>query len=238
MNKPLLLAVVVLFLSCGALFAQGMFADEEGAVGMGMSNPGPSTYTQRASEEKMAEDRHARKGKDDTLDRLIFHVGKLEPTASTPKLNIGDEAPDFKLPAVSPVLRTTYALSEYKGRKNVVLSFIPAAWTPICSSQWPGYCDAKKIFQDNDAVLLGIATDNVPTLHAWTSAMENVWFPVLSDFWPHGRVASLYGVLRSDGICERALFVIDKKGVVRFMKVYDINKLPDTSELKDVLEDL
>ncbi len=239
MRKSLYLAVAILFLSCNALFAQaGLLGEEEDAVETGMSDPGPGIYTEHMSEERMARERQEDEGSDNTLDRLIFHVGELEPIASTPKLNIGDQAPDFKLPAVSSVLRTTYGLSEYKGKKNVVLSFIPAAWTPICSSQWPGYCDAKKMFQENDAVLLGIATDNIPTLHAWTTAMDNVWFPVLSDFWPHGRVASLYGVLRSDGVSERALFVIDKKGVIRFTKVYDINTMPNTEELKDILKAL
>jgi peroxiredoxin (alkyl hydroperoxide reductase subunit C) len=55
---------------------------------------------------------------------------------------------------------------------------------------------------------------------------EKLWFPVLSDFWPHGAVAQKYGVLRSDGTSERALFVIDKKGIIRYIDVHDINKRP------------
>jgi len=75
-------------------------------------------------------------------------------------------------------------------------------------------------------MLLGITVDNIPTLFAWTNQMRNLWFPVLSDFWPHGAVADSYGVLRSDGVTERALFVIDKKGVIRFILVNDINQRP------------
>ena len=103
-------------------------------------------------------------------------------------------------------------LSQFKGKKNVVLSFVPAAWTPVCSDQWPGYVFAKKLFEEQDAIVLGITVDNVPTLHAWTRQMGELWFPVLSDFWPHGAVADTYGVLRSDGTTERALLIIDKKG--------------------------
>jgi len=78
--------------------------------------------------------------------------------------------------------------------------------------QWPGYNIVKDLFDANDAVLLGITVDNIPTLFAWTNQMGKLWFPVLSDFWPHGAVADTYGVLRSDGTSERAIFVIDKGG--------------------------
>jgi len=87
-------------------------------------------------------------------------------------------------------------------------------------------------------VLLGITVDNVPTLNAWVKAMRGLWFPVLSDFWPHGQVASSYGVLRSDGVTERALIVVDKKGVIRYIDVHDINERPDLGVLVKELEKL
>jgi peroxiredoxin (alkyl hydroperoxide reductase subunit C) len=68
--------------------------------------------------------------------------------------------------------------------------------------------------------------DNLPTLFSWTNQMGKLWFPVLSDFYPHGAVAQRYGVLRSDGTSERALFVIDKKGLIRYIDVHDINLRP------------
>jgi peroxiredoxin (alkyl hydroperoxide reductase subunit C) len=68
--------------------------------------------------------------------------------------------------------------------------------------------------------------------------MGNLWFPVLSDFWPHGKVAQKYGVLRSDGVSERALFVIDKKGIIRYSDVHDINKRPLFEDLVRALEKL
>ncbi|UCD83054.1 MAG: redoxin domain-containing protein [Desulfobacterales bacterium] len=163
----------------------------------------------------------------------IYNPGQLKPIDSELKVKIGDPAPDFTLPSVSG---EKISLSQYRGKKNVVISFVPAAWTPVCSDQWPGYNIVKDMFDMNDAVLLGITVDNIPTLHAWTRQMGKLWFPVLSDFWPHGQVASKYGVLRSDGVSERALFYIDKKGIIRDIQVSDINKRPDLEYCATALE--
>jgi peroxiredoxin (alkyl hydroperoxide reductase subunit C) len=154
----------------------------------------------------------------------IYEPGRLKPIDSILKVAVGEIAPDFTLPAVSG---GSVTLSQFRGKKHVVLSFVPAAWTPVCSDQWPGYNLAKELFDKNDAMLLGITVDNVPTLYAWTQQMGNLWFPVLSDFWPHGGVADRYGVLRSDGTSERALVIIDKQGIIRFIQIYDINERPD-----------
>ena len=154
----------------------------------------------------------------------IYDPGELKPIDSKLKVNVGDLAPDFTLPSVGG---QNIRLSQYRGKKNVMISFVPAAWTPVCSDQWPGYNIVKEMFDENDAVLLGITVDNIPTLYAWTQQMGDLWFPVLSDFWPHGAVADKYGVLRSDGVSERALFFIDKEGIIRDIRVNDINKRPD-----------
>lgn len=165
----------------------------------------------------------------------IYPVGILKPIDSHLKVKVGDPAPDFTLPAVSGDRIT---LSQYQGKKNVVLSFVPAAWTPVCSDQWPGYNITKNLFEKNDAILIGITVDNIPTLHAWTREMGGLWFPVLSDFWPHGAVARKYGVLRGDGTSERALFVIDKRGIICFIDVHDINQRPKLEVLIEELEKL
>lgn len=157
----------------------------------------------------------------------------LKPVESRLKVRIGQKAPDFSLPSLSG---KKISLHQYLGKKNVVLSFVPAAWTPVCSDQWPGYNIVKDIFDRHDAVLLGITVDNIPTLFAWTNQMGKLWFPVLSDFWPHGKVADEYGILRSDGMAERALFVIDKKGIIRYIDVHDINKRPSLEVLVHELQ--
>jgi len=166
---------------------------------------------------------------------MIYDPGTLIPVDSKTTLKVGMTAPDFTLPSISGKRVT---LSEYRGKKNVVISFVPAAWTPVCSDQWPGYNITKSFFEKYDAVLLGITVDNIPTLFAWTEEMGNLWFPVLSDFYPHGAVAEKYGVLRSNGVSERALFVIDKKGIIRSIDVHDINKRPPFEDLVTELEKL
>lgn len=174
-------------------------------------------------------------GLSDAYKGNIYQIGTLKPIDSVLKVKVGDRAPDFTLPSVSG---EKVSLSQFRGKRNVVLSFVPAAWTPVCSDQWPGYNIAKDIFNQYDAVLLGITVDNIPTLFAWTNQMGQLWFPVLSDFWPHGAVAKRYGLLRSNGVSERALFVIDKKGIIRYIDVHDINKRPPLEDLMGALEKL
>jgi len=169
-----------------------------------------------------------------TLKDSIYDPGVLKPIDSTLKVKAGQAAPDFTLPAVTG---GKVGLKDFRGKKNVVISFVPAAFTPVCSDQWPGYNMARGLFEANDAVLLGITVDNIPTLHAWTLQMgAALWFPVLSDFWPHGAVAKKYGVLRSDGVSERALFFIDKRGVLRDIIVSDINRRPDLELIVRAME--
>lgn len=163
----------------------------------------------------------------------VYETGHLKPVDSTLKVSVGEPAPGFSLPSVAG---RKISLTDYAGKKNVVLSFVPAAWTPVCSDQWPGYNIARDLFEAHDAVLLGITVDNIPTLYAWTREMGDLWFPVLSDFWPHGAVADRYGVLRSDGVSERAIFIVDKEGILRYAHVSDINVRPRLGEIIQALE--
>ena len=175
---------------------------------------------------------HAR-AQDSAMQQMIFDPGHLKPVDSELKVKVGDPAPAFSLPALSG---ERISIEQFKGTHNVVISFVPAAWTPVCSDQWPGYNIAEDLFARYDAVLLGISVDNLPTLYAWTHQMGDLWFPVLSDFWPHGEAAGRFGVLRSDGTAERALFVIDKRGIIRFIQISDINRRPDLKDVVDALK--
>lgn len=171
----------------------------------------------------------------DAFKNNVYNPGEMKPVDSMLKVKVGNRAPDFTLPAVSG---KNVSLRDFHGKKNVVISFVPAAWTPVCSDQWPGYNIIQDVFADNDAVLLGITVDNIPTLFSWTNQMGKLWFDVLSDFWPHGAAAAKFGVLRSDGVAERALFVIDKKGIVRYIDVHNINQRPLLEDLVRELEKL
>jgi peroxiredoxin len=151
-------------------------------------------------------------------------------------LNVGDEAPDFEL-------RThrggTIRLSDFRGRKNVVLAFHPLAFTPVCAGQMGSYEADRTRFDAEDAVVLGISIDAQPTKAAWAESLGTVSFDLLSDFYPHGDVARKYGVFREkDGISERALFIIDKRGRVAWAKTYEIPQQPDNEELWRALEEL
>jgi peroxiredoxin (alkyl hydroperoxide reductase subunit C) len=165
----------------------------------------------------------------------IFDPGKLKPVDSRLTVKTGDQAPDFTLTSTAG---KTIHLGDFIGKENVMLTFIPAAWTPVCSDQWPGYNIARDLFKKYDTTLIGISCDNLPSLFAWIQEMGGLWFDVISDFHPHGAVSRSYGVLRSDGMSERAIFLIDKKGIIRFIHVGDINIRPDlgmiVNELKKI----
>lgn len=157
------------------------------------------------------------------LKEQIFQTPELKPIDSTLAVQVGNKAPDFTLRSITGEM---VGLQDFFGKKNVMLSFVPAAWTPVCSDQWPGYNILQDIFDQHETIILGITVDNVATLHSWVLAMGGLWFPTLSDFWPHGGTAQVYGLLRSDGVSERALIFIDKQGVIRFVHVQDINTRP------------
>jgi peroxiredoxin/glutaredoxin len=150
------------------------------------------------------------------------------------KLRVGQKAPDFSLPTqLNKVIR----LSDFRG-KNVVLAFFPLAWTPVCTNQIPSYQDLLEKFEEENTQVLGISVDHVPCLQAWAKSLGGITFPLFSDFWPHGKVAELFGVLREDGRSERAVFVIDKEGVIRDMDIHDINDQPDNFELMETLQQI
>lgn len=163
----------------------------------------------------------------------VYDPGVLKPRDSVLKVKEGDPVPKFSLPSL---LGKRIGPGDFQGEKNLVISFIPAAWTPVCSDQWPGYNIARPLFESYDAVLLGISVDSLATLHSWTRAMNNLWFPVLSDFWPHGGVADSFGVLRSDGMAERAIIIVDKKGIIQFIHVSDINVRPELGMIIKALQ--
>lgn len=85
---------------------------------------------------------------------------------------------------------------------------------------------------------MGLSVDSIPSLIAWADSLEGVTYPLLSDFYPHGRVAKLYGVLRPDGTSERAIFVIDRNGLIRYVDVHDIDEQPDNEVLFKVLSEI
>lgn len=86
--------------------------------------------------------------------------------------------------------------------------------------------------------VLGISVDHIPCLKAWANSLGGISYPLLSDFWPHGEVARCYGVLRKDGKSERAIFVLDREGIIRYIDIHDIDQQPDNDELRRVLREI
>ncbi len=146
---------------------------------------------------------------------------------------VGQQAPDFALPGLEG---ESIHLSDYRERSNVLLAFYPFDFSPICSVQLPGLQDQIERFDRLETVVLGISTDS-PQSHSAFAAELGLEFPLLSDF-DGGRVSEAYGVIRPEGYCERASFVIDKEGAVRYATVHDISQVPDVEQIFDVLESL
>jgi glutaredoxin len=86
--------------------------------------------------------------------------------------------------------------------------------------------------------VLGLSVDSVPSLKAWADSLGGIEYPLLSDFYPHGEVSQRFGVLRTDGRSERAIFIIDRQGIIRYVDVHDISQQPDNDELFRVLSEV
>ena len=126
-------------------------------------------------------------------------------------------------------------LADFQGKK-VLLSFHPLAWTSICAEQMKALEAHKKEFDALNTVALGISVDSVPSKSAWAKELGITETMLLSDFWPHGKIAKAYGIFRqANGFSERANIILDEHHRVIFVKVYPIAQLPDTGEILRVL---
>src|SRR5215213_3435479 len=151
-------------------------------------------------------------------------------------LKAGDDAPEFELRSHKG---GSVKLSDFRGRKNVVLAFHPFAFTPVCANQMCGYESDLARFESAGAAVLGISIDAQPAKAAWAKSLGPISYDLLSDFHPHGEVADRYGVFRpKEGFSERAIFVIDKQGKLAWSKVYAIPEQPPNAEVLAALQRL
>lgn len=150
-------------------------------------------------------------------------------------LKVGDIAPDFKLKTAK---KEEWHLADFRAKKNVVLAFVPYAFSSVCSTQLPSYEAELARFRDFNTEVASVSMDSVYSLNAWSKSI-NVTFPLLSDFYPQGQVVDQYGVRNRGGFPERAVFVVDKGGVIRYIEVLDnTGELPDNDKLFDALQKL
>ena len=151
-------------------------------------------------------------------------------------LKAGDDAPDFELRSHRG---GSGKLSDFRGKKNVVVAFHPLAFTPVCATQMTSYQTDIKRFDDAETAVLGISIDPQPSKTAWAKELGVTSFDLLSDNYPYGDVAQKYGVFRQkDGISDRAVFLIDKQGKVRWSRIYDIPHHPSNDDVFGALSDL
>ena len=144
----------------------------------------------------------------------------------------GQPAPDFELKtAATRDLR----LSSLRGRP-VVLAFYPADFSPVCSDQLSLYQTASPAFAQYGAQLVGVSTDGVYCHQAFAQE-RGIHFPLLADWWPHGAAAQAYGAFDDDsGMAARALFVLDKQGVVNWSYVSPAGVNPGADGILAALE--
>ncbi|KND45013.1 MULTISPECIES: peroxiredoxin [Streptomyces] len=144
-------------------------------------------------------------------------------------IQVGDKAPDFEL---KDNHGATVRLADFRGEKNVVVLFYPFAFTGVCTGELCELRDNLPKFVNDDVQLLAVSNDSIHTLRVFAE-QENLEYPLLSDFWPHGEVSRAYGVFDADkGCAVRGTFIVDKEGIVRWSVV---NALPDARDLNEYL---
>ncbi len=143
-------------------------------------------------------------------------------------IEVGTPAPAFTMEDTEeqPVL-----LSDFLGKK-VLLSWHPIAWTSVCTDQMRALEVNWERFQALNTVPLGLSVDPSAGKRAWKEVLRLKNLPLLSDFWPHGKVATDYGIFHEEfGMSERANIIVDEKGIVKWVKVYPMSQLPDIEEV-------
>ena len=146
--------------------------------------------------------------------------------------SVGATAPDFTLKDQN---QKDVKLSDFRGKKNVVIVFYPLDWSPVCTNEHVCFVNDMKRFEQLDAQVLGLSVDSVWSHKAFAEKM-GIHYPLLADFQPRGAVADKFGVYLADrGITARAIAIVDRNGKVAWFKNYDIPTVPDLGEVSEAL---
>jgi len=165
---------------------------------------------------------------------MSTHPNDRAPAPAPALLSPGAAAPNFTLPSGPD---TTTSLKEFRGRP-VVLVFYPADWSPVCGDQLALYNEILEDFSELDAQVLGISVDG-PWCHRAYSDSRKLRIPLLSDFEPKGAVARAYGAYDpAGGVCQRALFVIDGDGIIRWSYLSPVDVNPGADGILAALEQM
>ena len=150
-------------------------------------------------------------------------------------IEVGQVAPDFTL---KNQFGEEVTLSSFRGQKNVVLIFFPLSFTGICTGELCEIRDRAPEFQDENVQVLGVSCDSSAT-HKVFADQENLNYPLLSDFWPHGEVSRNFGVFNDDfGFAIRGTFIIDREGVVRWSIVNGPGEARNPDDYQSALAEL
>jgi mycoredoxin-dependent peroxiredoxin len=145
---------------------------------------------------------------------------------------VGEKAPDFTLPNQD---KKEVKLSDFAGKKNVLLVWYPLDWSPTCTNEHACIVNEMKAFETLDAEVLGVSVDSVWSHKAYADKM-GIKYSLLADFHPKGAMSEKYGVYLADkGITGRAIAIVNKKGNVAWFKNYDIPVVPDLNEVSAAL---
>jgi mycoredoxin-dependent peroxiredoxin len=150
-------------------------------------------------------------------------------------ISVGAAAPEFSLKDQN---QKEVKLSDYQGKKNVVIVFYPLDWSPVCTNEHACFVNDMKRFEELDAQVLGISVDSSWSHKAFAEKM-GIHYPLLADFMPRGAVGDKFGVYMAEkGITGRAIAVVDRSGKIAWFKNYDIPVVPDIKEVADALAGL
>lgn len=145
---------------------------------------------------------------------------------------VGTEAPDFTLKDQN---NAEVTLSSFRGGRNVLVVFYPFAFSGICTGELTAVREDLPSFQNDDVQILAVSVDHPFALKAWADA-QTYDFPLLADFWPHGKVARDYGVFNdAAGFALRGTFLVDRSGVVQFAEVNGPGEARDQDAWKKAL---
>jgi len=146
----------------------------------------------------------------------------------------GENAPDFFL---NDQDTKEFKLSDFKG-KYVLLSFHPLAWIGVCAKQVKSLELNFNEFEKLNTIAVGINVDSIPSKKAWADSLGLKHTRILSDFWPHGKVAKLYGIFRNaEGFSERANILVNENQEIEFIRIYELGELPDINEILTILRE-
>jgi peroxiredoxin len=151
----------------------------------------------------------------------------------------GEIAPEFELPAVVGGVKRKFRLGSQHGKRNVLLAFYPANWSEVSRTQLAEFQAQSEQLRALKTLAVSVCVDSIMNTTAWEREIGPLDFPLCADFWPHGRVCSLFGALRERepmrGAADRVTYLIDRMGKIVFRQVYGLEDLPSVGATLDIL---